>query len=75
MFCLREETGLQSEDVAVSYIHGEAAEGWWEKRGDRATPLCKQLTLVVVEGWGSGLVSMFPWHAALAQGAGGSWTD
>eukprot|EP00064_Thunnus_orientalis_P010452 superscaffoldBa00001424_g10478 len=32
---------LQSEDVAVAHIHGEAAEFWWEKEANRVTPLCK----------------------------------
>lgn len=42
--------------------------------GSGVTPLCKRLTLVVAGGWGGGLdmVSVFPWHAALALEAGES---
>ncbi len=34
------------------------------ERGGGATPLCKQLTLMAVEGWVPGAVPMFPWHGA-----------
>lgn len=37
-------------------------------KGGGATPLCKQLTLVAVEGCVPGAVPMFPWHGALRPG-------
>lgn len=36
-----------------------------------APPLCKQLTLVAVEGWGPGTFTIFPWHVALGPGRAG----
>lgn len=62
------QPGLQSEHAVVAHIHREAAEFLWETEAAGATPLCKQLTLVVIQGWGPVESPCSPGMVPLGQG-------
>lgn len=72
MFCLNKEMPPLSQDFKANMQLSLSSTGRqhsvWERKSEGATPLCKQLTLVAVEGWVLGAVPMSPWHAALRQG-------
>ncbi|CAB1438716.1 unnamed protein product [Pleuronectes platessa] len=61
--------------MSADFFIAERKEGskvFVGEEGDRVTPLCKQLTLVAVEGWGPGRVPMFRWPVAVRPGREGA---
>lgn len=65
------QTGLQSKRCSCRKHPRGGSRGFVGGRGGLVTPLCKQLTLMAMEGRVPGAVPMFPWHGALRPGQGG----